>query len=146
MRIEDRLYLSRPDRRVRLGNEAFLYTPTLNPPGNRRERKRWAIYLALDQTLQSGNFSQVRICRQCSKFFTSYRRDAQACSPKCNSEYHNEKYQREGKFMDAYRKRKKKRLREIKKLRDSGESRLEIIEQAKRLGLTELALIRKGVL
>jgi hypothetical protein len=94
--------------------------------------------------LQSGAFSQVRICRQCSKFFTSYRRDAQACSPKCNSEYHNEKYQEQGKFMDAYFKRKKKRLNELKNL--GGKSRLEIIEQAERVGLTELALIRAKVI
>jgi hypothetical protein len=146
MPIEDRLYLSQPDRRMRLGNEAFLYTPMLNPPANSRERKRWVVYWTLDQTLQSGAFSQVRICRQCLKFFTSYRRDAQACSPKCNSEYHNEKYQDQGKFMDAYFKRKKKRLNELKRLRHRGESRLEIIEQAKRVGLTELALIRAKVI
>jgi hypothetical protein len=120
------------------GDEKFIFQEHVGGQGFKK-----VLYWHLYWTLWQGEFVMLKKCRQCSQFFASYRRDAQACSPKCNSEYHNAKYQREDKFMKAYFMRKKNKLKEAEKLRDSGKSRLEIIKQTR---LTELALIRAEIL
>lgn len=143
-RLGDWPYLWKPHR-LRLGDEVFIYTTS---PAkallsvSRGERKRRMTYWLLDQTLlPGGGFSQVRRCRQCSKFFTSYRRKAEACSPACNSDYHNTKYQREGKFMRSYYQRKKKKLIEARRLWKEKTPLDQIMDET---GLTRLALIRAG--
>jgi hypothetical protein len=143
-RLGDWPYLWKPHR-LRLGDEVFIYTAS---PAkallsvSRGERNRRMAYWLLDQTLlPGGGFSQVRRCRQCSKFFTSYRRKVEACSPGCNSDYHNAEYQRKGKFMLAYFLRKKKKLIEARKLWKEKTPLDQIMDKT---GLTRLALIRAG--
>jgi hypothetical protein len=70
----------------------------------------------ISRLLPQAEFLMLKKHRQGSTFFAIYRRDAQACSPECNQEYHNAKYQRGGKFMKRYYRRKKEKLRELKKL------------------------------
>jgi hypothetical protein len=126
--------------RLRLGGEWFIVAdiPKLTGP----QRKRHGVYWLLDKALRSGEFSQVKRCRQCSKFFASYRRKADACSPQCNRDYQNAEYQAKGKFMKRYRVRRTEALQRAQRLRDQGKD-IEFI--MKKTDLTKLALIRGGV-
>ena len=102
------------------------------------------LYRYLDMALWTGEFTQLRICRQCSKFFTSYRRDAQACGPECNQEYHNSKGQKSGYFRRNYKQKKRKKLNEARRLLRKKKMTLDEIMEKTRL--TKLALIREGIL
>jgi hypothetical protein len=128
--------------RLRLGEEWFIVADVPIFHRSRQQRKRQMVYWLLDQALKSGEFSQVRRCRTCSEFFASYRRDAQACSPDCNHEYHNQEYQRKGKFMDSYFKRKNQKLKKAKRLKKEGKDIEFIIDKT---DLTRLALIRHKI-
>jgi hypothetical protein len=120
------------------GDEKFVVREELYFYGGHQE-----LYWFIRVALKTGEFSAIKKCRQCSKFFASYRRGARACSPKCNSEYHNNEGRRQGYFRTNYLLKKKKKLAEARKAKREKESRPEIIRKS---GLTELALIRAGIL
>jgi hypothetical protein len=101
------------------------------------------IYSYLYLAIESGEFSLIKKCRQCPKFFVSYRHDARACSPKCNRDYHNDERKRSGYFRDKYDATKELKLKKARSLKSKKTPRFQIIEKS---GLTEKMLIREGIL
>jgi hypothetical protein len=73
----------------------------------------------------------------------SARRKAESCSKKCNQEFYNQKYQRQGKFMKHYETTKQDNIDKAKRLKDRGHSIEFIMAQT---SLTKLGLIRGNVL
>jgi hypothetical protein len=99
-----------------------------------------AVYHYLDIALRTARFTLLKKCRQCSKFFASYRREVFACSPECNTKYHNAQGKKTGYFTSRYQKEKNRKLAVARKLKGKP---LDVI--MKKSGLTKLALIRTGI-
>jgi len=93
--------------------------------------------------IESGQFAFIRKCRQCPRFFASFRHDSKTCSTKCNRDYQNIDRQRTGYFRENYAQRKKLKLKMARALLRKGKARKEIIIES---GLTEKMLIRAGIL
>jgi hypothetical protein len=98
------------------------------------------VYHYFDQALRTGKFALLKKCRQCSKFFTSHRRSVFACSPGCNTAFHNTRGQETGYFRTRYEQEKKRKLAVARKLKGNP---LDVI--MKKSGLTKLALKRAGI-
>jgi hypothetical protein len=77
---------------VTVSDEVFIYCDRPRITG--RASKRQLAYWLLDQTLKSGDFSQVRRCRSCPKYFATTRIDRVSCGPECNVKYQNQQRQR----------------------------------------------------
>jgi hypothetical protein len=144
IRLGDRPYRFQPYR-LRLGSEVFIYADSPAKAllsSNRRERGRRMAYWLLDQTLRSGEFSQVRRCRSCPKYFVTTRSDRVSCGPECNVKYQNAQRQSsdDGKLDYFTQKRWEQRKSDVEKamkLEREGKTPAEI----KRLtGLSERVL------
>jgi hypothetical protein len=125
--------------RLRLGDQWFIFAEV---PDMWNAGKRGVGYFLLDRTLRSGEFSYVRRCRVCGKFFLSFREKAYACDAKCNRVYQNRRYQAEGKFMDSYRKRKENELKKARRLKREGKGIDYVVEHT---DVTRLALIKANI-
>ena len=126
---------------LRLGNEWFLIADAPHLRGNRRERIRQIAYWVLDQTLRSGDFSQVKCCGACRRYFAATRKDRLSCSPECNVRRQNAKRQSADGKLDPYTQaRWEQREKDVKlalELREQGKSPAEI---KRRTGLSERVL------
>jgi hypothetical protein len=98
------------------------------------------LYWDLDMALQTGEFTTLKKCRWCSKFFASYRRGVFSCSAKCNTKFHNDQGKKTKYFKKNYRDKKQEKLNIARELRGKP---LDVI--MKKSGLTKLALIREGI-
>jgi len=117
------------------GDEKFVVQELFGGKGFKRD-----LYWYLDAALRTGEFATLKKCRQCLKFFASYRRGAFACSPKCNTKFHNTQGKKTGYFTDHYQREKNRKLKVARSLKGKPP---EVI--MKRSGLTKLALIRAGI-
>jgi hypothetical protein len=87
---------------LRLGDEWFIVGDYPGIRGHRRERKRQTVYWLLDQALRSGEFSQVRRCGSCPRYFATTRSDRLSCSPECNVKRQNANRQSSDGRLDKY--------------------------------------------
>ena len=110
--------------------------------GSEQSSLEAAIYDVLAVALRTGNFALLKKCRQCSNFFLSYRRKAFACSPKCNSEYHNVEGRKKGYFRTKYLEHKNAKVKTARGMRDD---KFPLPKIMRKTGLTKLALIRAGI-
>ena len=124
---------------LNFGDEKFAVEELV---GSEQSSLEAAIYLMLAVALRTGGFALLKKCRQCSNFFLSYRRKALACSPKCNSEYHNVEGRKKGYFRTKYLEHKNAKEEKARRMRDDKFSLPEIMRKT---GLTKLALIRAGI-
>lgn len=119
--------------RLRLGNEWFIVADVPHLAG-----KRQTIYWVLDEALKSGEFSQVRRCRWCGRYFTTTRSDRLTCNPKCNVKRQNAKRQSTEDRLDEYTEarweHREKMFKDAKELKAKGCSFQEI---KKKTGLSE---------
>jgi hypothetical protein len=122
------------------GDEKFIVDELIAARGNTCES---AVYSYIDDALRTGRFAWLKKCRQCSKFFASYRRGAFACGPKCNAEFHNAEARSRGYFQTYYQQQKNRRLALARRLARAN-TPVNVI--AERTGLTKLALRREGIL
>ena len=93
---------------LRIGDEQFVVLDEPNMDGTRAYA-----YWYLDRTLRSGDFSMLRRCRSCSRYFFTQRTKKQCCSRYCNTAYQNSYRLNSGYFNDL---RKKKKERERKRI------------------------------
>lgn len=98
------------------------------------------LYHHLYWAIREGEFPMLKKCRTCSKFFASHRRDALACSPKCNQRFHVSKLRERGYYAQNYKTAKKVKLANARKLKGKP---LDVIMRES--GLTRLALIRAKI-
>lgn len=120
------------------GDEKFIIKELIGGEGFKKN-----LYWSLNDALRTGEFAALKKCRwrPCSKFFASYRRGAFACSPECNTKFHNSQGRKTGYFADRYQQEKDRKLEIARKLKGKP---LDVI--MKRSRLTKLALIRAGIL
>jgi hypothetical protein len=71
---------------LRLGVEKFWVGDYPGMDGT-RDHAYWALY----ETLRSGDFSMLRRCPSCRKYFVTQRTIQQCCSRSCNTEYQNKR-------------------------------------------------------
>lgn len=121
------------------GDEKFLFDELIAHESTCQS----AVYSYIYDTLRTGRFAWLKKCRQCSKFFASFRRGAFACGPKCNAEFHNAEARRRGYFKTYYQQQKDRKLALARRL---AEANTPINRITERTGLTKLALRREGIL
>lgn len=93
---------------LRIGDEQFVVLDEPSMDGTRAYA-----YWYLDKILRSGEFSMLRRCRSCSRYFSAQRAKKQCCRRDCNTAYQNSYRLRSGYFKDL---RKKKKERELKRI------------------------------
>jgi hypothetical protein len=129
---------------LRLGNEWFLIADAPHIRGNRRERIRQIAYWILDQALRSGDFSQVKCCGACRRYFAATRKDRLSCSPECNVRRQNAKRQSADGKLDKYTKarweQREAMFKKAQRLRNEGKTPKEIKNQT---GLSERVFLRE---
>lgn len=96
---------------LRLGNENFI---VLHVPSESDDLGA-PIYWTLGETLRSGEFSMLRRCLECSKYFITTRSNKQTHNRKCSTNYQNRIRIANGKLKE-YRDKTKKRLKKDKDL------------------------------
>jgi hypothetical protein len=132
--------------RLRLGNEWFIVADIPRLKGGSRDRKRQIGYWLLDQTLKSGEFSQIRHCAlgSCRNYFASTRKDRLTCSAECNVKRQNAKRQNSDGTLDKYTlERWKKRRRAVKRALELERQGCAAQEIQRKTGLSERVFRRE---
>ena len=100
-------------------------------------------YWDLFSALRSGEFSRLRKCLRCSKFFAPKDLKRIFCSDRCKDEYHNEQRQKKGYFTEVWQKRRNRALLKAKRLLKEGISLKRVCKETK---LTPGILRRSGLI
>jgi hypothetical protein len=99
-------------------------------------------YWLLFNTLRSGEFSRLRKCLRCPKFFVAKDLKRKFCSDRCKDEYHGERRKEEGYFTKLWRGKRKTALVKAKVLLKKG---VPLGQVCKKTKLTPGILRRNGL-
>jgi len=100
-------------------------------------------YWLLFNVLRNGEFSRLRKCPKCPKFFVAKDLKRRFCSDRCKDEHHGERRKEEGYFTKLWRKKRSDALSRAKGLLKRGEPLEQVCKKTK---LTPRILRRNGLI